>query len=256
MITDRFLRLRRGEALTAPERIRLEQAVNKVSSLKAHSLIVPAGKPLTHSTLLVDGFMCRYIDDMGGMRQLVAIHVPGDFVDLHGYPLKALDHNIGTLTEATIATVPHSALDDIIEAHPAFARKLWYATLLDAAVHRAWLFRLGRLDAAGRIAHFLCEMDARLRAVGLSDGRRFALDIRQTDLSEVCGLTAVHTNRVIRSLREKGLVSFRSAWVEIHDAPGLARRGEFDPAYLYLDEEAVAGFVPRDDKEQGWPADR
>jgi hypothetical protein len=52
----------------------------------------------------------------------------------------------------------------------------------------------------------------------------------------VCGITNVHTNRVLRQLREDGLCVFRSALVEIQDVPGLARRGQFDPDYLYIDD--------------------
>jgi CRP-like cAMP-binding protein len=240
MFTDRFLRHRRGAILSPDERAVLEAGIDNVQTLGARQLVVPAGVPVDHSTLLVDGFMCRYIDDRRGLRQLVAFHVPGDFVDLHAYPLQTLDHDVASLTGVTVATVPHSALDAMLEARPELARKLWYSTLLDAAIHRAWLFRLGRLDAGGRIAHFLCETNARLQAVGLSDGYRFSLGLTQTDLSEICGLTSVHINRVMRSLREEGVVSFRSSLVEIYDLPRLQRHAEFDPDYLYLDADALA----------------
>ena len=175
MITERFLR--RGVRLDAPERSRLEAAIENVRVFEPRTRIVKAGETLTHGTLLIDGFMCRYIDDRQGLRQLVAFHVPGDFVDLHGYPLKTLDHNVATLTSATLATVPHQALESIEREAPVLARKLWFATLLDAAIHRAWLFRLGRLDGIGRVAHFLCETNARLMLAGLSDGRRFAFGL-------------------------------------------------------------------------------
>jgi len=118
---------------------------------------------------------------------------------------------------------------------PQLTRKLWFATLLDAAIHRAWLFRLGRLDALGRVAHFLCETNVRLVSAGLSDGRRFALGLTQSDLAEICGLTNVHVNRVMRALREERLCTFRSSLVEIIEPDRLAKRGEFDPAYLYID---------------------
>lgn len=240
MFTNRFLRHRRGAILTQDERAALEGGIDKVETIGARQVIVRAGEPVSHSRLLVDGFMCRYIDDRRGLRQLVAFHVPGDFVDLHAYPLHTLDHDVATLTAATIATVPHDALDAMLAGHPDFARKLWYSTLLDAAIHRAWLFRLGRLDAGGRVSHFLCETNARLQAVRLSDGHSFALGITQNDLSEICGLTSVHINRVMRSLREEGIVSFRSSRVEIQDLKRLQRHAEFDPAYLYLDAEALA----------------
>lgn len=197
--------------------------------------IVHTGDPLSQSMLLIEGIMSRYIDDRNGMRQLVAIHVPGDFVDLHAFPLKVLDHDVASMTAVTVAIVPHRELEAIEREMPDMARKLWFATLIDAAIHRAWLFRLGRLDALGRVAHFLCETNARLLSAGLGDGRRFALGLTQNDIAEICGLTNVHVNRVMRQLREDRLCVFRSSLVEILEPDQLAARGQFDPAYLYID---------------------
>jgi CRP-like cAMP-binding protein len=238
MFTERFLRNRRGASLEPAERARLEAAIAEVRVIDARTRIVRAGETLSQSTLLLEGFMCRYIDDRRGLRQLVAVHVPGDFVDLHAYPLKVLDHDVASLTSVTAAVVPHDALAQIERDAPELARKLWFATLLDAAIHRAWLFRLGRLDGMGRVAHFLCETNARLVVAGLSDGRRFALGLTQNDLAEICGLTNVHINRVMRALREEQLCVFRGSLVEIPDPARLAARGQFDPHYLYIDERA------------------
>jgi len=233
-IFDRFLCNRRGVSLTPQERETLENSISEIQSLDARTTIVRAGETAHQSTFLIDGFMSRYIDDRKGLRQLVAIHVPSEFVDLHAYPMHDLDHSVETLTPATAAIVPHTALDRIVRDQPELARKLWFSTLIDAALHRAWLFRLGRLDAVGRVAHFLSEMNARLEAVNLSDGGRFSLSLTQADLAEACGLTTVHTNRVMRQLREADLCVFRNAAVEILDRTGLERRGDFDPHYLYL----------------------
>ena len=236
LLTGRFLAGRRQGNLTADQRAALEAAVTGKERLAARTVLVERDERLHRSTMLVDGMMCRYFEDFQGLRQLVALHVPGDFVDLHGYPLLRLDHDVGTLSACDVAYVPHAALDRIVAEDPELGRKLWYSTMLDAAMHRAWLFRLGRLDASGRVAHLLCEIDARLGAVGLSDGRRYALPLTQLDLAEACGLTSVHVNRVLRQLREDGLCTFRSGMVEIPDPRGLARRGQFDPDYLYLDD--------------------
>lgn len=238
MFTDRFLRDRRGVELDVQERQVLEKAIFEIRTIDARRTVVQAGEILSVSMLLLEGFMCRYLDDREGMRQLVAVQVPGDFLDLHAYPLKILDHDVASLTAATVAIIPHKALDDINAAMPELTRKLWFSTLLDAAMHRAWLFRLGRLDAVGRVAHFLCETNARLVSAGLSDGSRFALGITQADISEVCGITSVHANRVLRQLREEGLCVFRSSLVEIRDVEGLARRGQFNPAYLYIESKS------------------
>lgn len=238
MFTERFLRDKKGVSLTAEERAQLEAAISEVKTLQPRTILARAGEPLQQSTLLIDGIMSRYLDDRQGLRQLVAVHLPGDFLDLHAFPLKVLDHDVATLTTATVALVSHSELEAIMEEMPQLTRKLWFATLLDAAIHRAWLFRLGRLDATGRVAHFLCETNARLFSAGLSDGRRFALALTQADLAEICGLTTVHVNRVIRQLREENLCVFRSSLVEILDPVRFAARAQFDASYLYIDDQS------------------
>jgi CRP-like cAMP-binding protein len=241
MLLERFLANRRGVSLTNEERQLLENAVSKVRTFDPRETVVEAGQKVTVSTYLIEGIMSRYIDDRRGRRQLVAIHLPGEFVDLHAYPMQELDHSVGTLSRVSVAVVPHAALREILDPRPELTRKLWFSTLIDGSLHRTWLFRVGRLDALGRVAHFLSEMNVRLRAVGLSDGRQFTLALTQTDVAEVCGLTVVHTNRVLRQLREANLCTIRASVVQIHDPAGLARRGDFQPDYLYLDDECSGG---------------
>lgn len=243
MRTELFLR-NRSSGLDDRERFRLEALISEVRIFGRRRTVIRRGTPIDFSIYLIRGYMCRYIDDNHGDRQLVSIQVPGDFVDLHGYPLKALDHDVGTITEAEVAVVPHAALDRLLAEEPALGRKLWFSTLLDAAIHREWIFKLGRLPSHGRLAHFLSETELRLRAVGLSDGFRFELPLTQPDLAEICGLTSVHINRVIRDFREQGLCLLRGGVAEILEPDRLAAIGEFDPAYLYVDRAALDPRVP------------
>lgn len=243
MITGGFLLGRARAAMTAEDEQILEGAVAEIRDLPARQTIVRTGQEVRHSTYLVEGYMCRYMDDRDGFRQLVAIHVPGDFIDLHAYTLKRLDHDIATLGPAKVALVPHEAITTIVEEHPNLTRLLWLATLLDAAMHRQWIFRLGRLDSAGRMAHLFCEMEARLAMVDLVENARFALPLTQPDLAEACGITGVHANRTLRSLRERDLAHFRDGVVSITDLAGLRRAAEFDPAYLYGDAARLIGQI-------------
>ncbi len=222
--------------LDRAEHAAIENAVSEIKVVPARTVMVEAGETLRHSALIIDGLMGRTISDRDGLRQFVGLHLPGDFVDLHSYALSQLEHDIASVTPARVAIVPHDRMHALV-ADTILGRKLWFSTLLDAAMHRAWLFRLGRLDAMGRVAHFLCETNARLRAVGLSDGRRFALDLTQNDLAEICGVTSIHMNRILRQLREEGLCVVRSSHVEILRPDWLAARGQFDASYLYLDPD-------------------
>ena len=234
-VTGDFLRGRGRDTLSAQEVEILEKAVDRVETLPARSVVTRRGDRLRESTLLVDGAMCRYLDARDGYRQLLAYHVPGDFVDMHGYTLHRLDHDVATIVESRVATIPHDRIDAMMRDHPRLAWMLWRSTLLDAAMHREWIFRLGRLDAAGRLAHFLCEVSERMEAVGRVKEGAFALPLTQQDLGEACGLTSVHVNRTLRRLREDGIADVARGEARIFDKPRLARVAEFDSDYLYLD---------------------
>lgn len=244
MITDLFLRSRKT-TLDDAERTRLDAAISEIRTYGRRSTVSRHHTSLDVSLYLIRGYMCRTIDNNQGDRQLVSIQIPGDFVDLHSYPLKTLDHDVSTLTDVEVAVVRHAELDLLVAETPALARKLWFSTLLDAAIHREWIFKLGRLPSHGRVAHLLCETECRLRAVGLCTASGFELPLTQPDIAEVCGLTSIHVNRVLRDLRERGLVTVRGGSVEIRDGAGLARLAEFDQAYLYVDADLVPALGAR-----------
>jgi CRP-like cAMP-binding protein len=233
---DRALaKLRLRDAISAEEEAVLREAVAEVRELPAGKVAVRAGELLTHSTLLFDGLSCRYKDLVDGQRQIMELHVPGDFLDLHSFLLKQLDHNVGSISPIRIGIVPHDRLRAISENHPHLTRMLWFSTLLDSAVHREKILSIGRRDALARIAHLLCELYVRLETVGLAEDHRYTLALTQSDLADASGLTSVHVNRMLKTLRDEGLLTFRGSEVVIHDWAGLTRRAEWDAGYLHLD---------------------
>jgi CRP-like cAMP-binding protein len=111
---------------------------------------------------------------------------------------------------------------------------LWRETLVDAAIFREWMVNLGKRDAMARIAHLLCELALRLRAVGLARGDRFTFPASQLDVADATGMTAVHANRMIQQLRGQRLVQWDGSDVTIQDIDGLKRVAEFDERFLHL----------------------
>lgn len=234
VIEKGLLKLKARDAMSAEEERVLRDAIARTQDVPRDKVVVRAGEELSISILLLEGLMCRYKDLRNGQRQIMELHVPGDFLDLHSFLLKRLDHNVMSLVPSRIAIVPHANLAAITENHPHLTRLLWLTTLIDGAIHREWMLSLGRRTALGRIAHFFCEMHARLRVVELADEAGFPLKITQTDLAECLGLTSVHVNRTLRELREGGLAVFRDGRVDILDQAGLMRIGEFEPDYLQI----------------------
>jgi len=232
--TENFLRGRRGIQLAVPERQALELGLSEPRLAPARQTLIRRGENVSQSTLLVAGYVGRYMEDREGERQLVALHLPGDFVDLHAFPLQHLDHDVVAISDVAVATISHAALTAITAELPHLTRMLWFSTLLDAAMHREWIFRLGRLDGPGRVAHLMCETALRLAAIGIGDGREFPLPINQGDIAAACGLTNVHVSRVLKSLRDTNLLAVQGNQVTLLDPAALRRIGEFDPQYLYL----------------------
>lgn len=233
MIEAHIRRLKARHSISAEEEAAVRASIGEHRDYPARKTIIEAGVEQSFSTLLLKGFLCRYKDLKDGQRQVTQVHVPGDFADLHSFTLKKLDHAVMTLTPCRVALAPHADLQQITERFPHLTRVYWFATNLDAAVHREWEVSLGRRAAIARCAHLLAEFRFRLELVGLADARGYDMPISQIDLSECLGLTPVHVNRSLRRLREDGVVTFRTGRVEIHDLAAMEAIGEFDPAYLY-----------------------
>src|SRR5688572_30763673 len=135
-VGDLLMKLRLRDEITEREGKVLRDAVGEIQKFKSGQTIIRMGQTITRSTLLIDGLVARYKDLSDGQRQIMEIHVDGDFVDLHGFVLKRLDHNVGAMTNVTVGFVPHEALTRISEQEPHLARMLWLSTLMDASIQR------------------------------------------------------------------------------------------------------------------------
>ena len=106
-------------------------------------------------------------------------------------------------------------------------------TLLDASIFREWVVNVGRRDSRARIAHLLCELVFRLDKIG--DGRDgiFDFPLTQEQIADATGLTAVHTNRTLKSLRKDGLIQLSAKSLSVLDWDRLSEVADFDELYLH-----------------------
>lgn len=244
-LTGRFLMGRLRHAMTSDEKALLESLIKEVTTLDDSDVLMRRGQATGKSTILLEGFMLRTIAH-DGLRSIVSIQVPGDFVDLHAYALKRLDHDIVMLGKGKIGFVDHADLDKVMEDQPHLARLLWFSTLLDAAIHREWICKLEQLQAAQRVAHIFSEMWYRLDMVGLGSPGVVRTPLTQANLAEMCGVTAIHMNRALGQLRREGIADFRRGTLYVEDRGRLEAFGVFEPGYLYGDGElGVTGDLSR-----------
>lgn len=236
MIEKHLLKLRARDDVSAEEEKAIRGLVSHTLDIPADHIFIHAGRDLTESTLLLDGWMARAKDLQSGQRQLAELQVSGDFVDLHGFTLKRLDHDIITLSRCRVAVVPHDRLKDMTERYPHLTRLYWFMTTIDAAIQREWTLSLGRRTAISRMAQLFCELRLRLGVAGLADNDSYDFPLTQVEVAETLGLTAVHVNRTLQELRRQGVLELQHRRATILDIKALESIAEFDPRYLYLEK--------------------
>ena len=222
--------------LSDQDRKYLDDIVRITRQYPANSDIIYEGDAPSDVHLVLRGFACRNKVSSKGVRQITAYLVPGDFCDLHVAVLGQMDHSITTLSECLVVDIPLRTIE-AMTARPELARALWWATLVDEATLREWIVNLGSRDAREKIAHLFCELLIRLRSVGLADADEYRLPITQRDLADTVGLSAVHLNRALQSLRADGLIDFESKLLTVRNFHGLAALSDFNASYLHLNDE-------------------
>lgn len=207
--------------------------------VREYRIVLRRGQKVDQSLLVVDGYLCRFRDFDNGTRQITALYLPGDFVDLASYTLGRTDQDILALTNCTLAVAPHHAIGGALQTRPQLASLLWLLTNIDSNINREWELSLGQRNALERTAHLFCELHMRLGLVGLADRDSFSLPFTQVELSQCLAISPVHTNRVLRELRERNLLQFARRAVQIENPQALQKLAGFDPAYLHVGEAAA-----------------
>jgi CRP-like cAMP-binding protein len=201
--------------------------------------LVREGSITDQSVLILSGLAYRHKISADGSRQIVSIHIPGDFVDLEGALLKVADHNVQALTRCDLALVPRNALRDLFREHPNLAIAMWVDTLIDASIFREWIMNIGRRDARERLAHIFCEFAVRLEMAGMGSTTGYELPMTHEQLADASGLTAVHVNRTLKSMDADGLIRREKRFVLIPDWEKLRAVAGFSELYLHLDQVAA-----------------
>jgi CRP-like cAMP-binding protein len=237
VIEAHLRKLRQRDTIEASEERAIRELVSETRRVAAHKTLIREGEELQHSILLIDGWLARAVDMQMGVRAITALHVPGDFADLHGFTLKRLDHDLVALADSIVAIVPHDRLTKLTEELPHLSRIYWFSTNVDAAIHRQWAVSLGRRNAISRMAHLFCELFLRLEVAGKTNLLSYEFPLTQEQLAGCLGLTQVHVNRTLQALRRRGLIELENKRLTILDLSELQNVAEFEPSYLYLDRQ-------------------
>jgi CRP-like cAMP-binding protein len=236
-ILERTVRkFERRAPLTEEEKQAIYRLPFELRIFEANRYIVREGDRSPCASLIVDGLAFRQKVTKEGSRQILSVHIPGDFMDLEGALLSVADHSVQALTRCEVAMVPRQAILDLIDTHARVAHAMWIDTLIDASIYREWIVNVGRRDARAAACHLLCEFARRLEVAGMGEPDGYELPMTQEQLADALGISAVHVNRVVRDLDVEGLIRREKRYIKIPDWHALRRAAGFNELYLHLDQ--------------------
>ena len=225
-------KLGRFALLDAEERLLLAtlEAQNRYVATKER-LNIGAEAENGGTWLIGNGWVYSYDLLADGRRQIIGFHLPGDLIG-RGQLTTSGRHLYATASDCVLCTLDQTVLAEILRGRTSLAMALRRAAAQQAAVIEQHLVSIGRRSAEGRLVHLLLELGARLEAVQLADAGGYRCPLTQELLADALGLTNVHVNRLLRRLRDEGLLTFIRGFVDFKDKPRLIELAEYDPAYL------------------------
>lgn len=206
----------------------------RVVNVGAKTEIIGEGVKPQFVKVLLRGWCCRQKALPNGKRQIVAILLPGDLCDYNIFILQRMDHSIVALTDVSYAQLTQEMMGELSGSSGRLAEALWWESLTRESIQREWALNLGQRTAFERVAHLMCELFVRQRALGIGNDDRVPFPMTQSDLSDATGMSNVHVNRTLQELRSRQLITLRNGELIVHNLGQLMGLAMFDPGYLHL----------------------
>jgi CRP-like cAMP-binding protein len=212
----------------------------KLRTLEPATYLVREGDPPEQCAVLGSGFAFRQKLTGDGLRQIIALHIPGEAVDFQHLFLDVADHSVQMLTRGDVAFLGRKDVQALVRERPAIGNAILVDLLVEASIFREWVLNVGRRDARARLAHVLCEFAMRLESQGLGGSDGYELPITQEQLADAVGLTPVHVNRTLKALTSAGLITRSKRNIGIPDWERLREVGDFNQRYLHMERQERA----------------
>lgn len=203
--------------------------------MKGSARTLPAGHVLIEANTeheyvyrLRSGWACRNRTVPDGRDQFILIFLPGDLFAVKSLFITRHPDRVQILSEALVERVHYMQLQEAYARDVDIANLcMWQLTEEERRLH-GWVFGLGQGSAEERLALLLVVLRGRLVLSGAipADSPSFQFPLTQVQVGGQLGITPVHTNRVVRSFRERGIAAFKNGTVIIQNFAELLRIAE------------------------------
>lgn len=217
--------------LTPTEHALLRSVSDNAEFARTGEEIETEDLPRMRPRLLVSGWACRFHLIADGRRMIVGLLLPGDSIGFGQRQHPTALTSIGALCPCRLldATRLWTALAQDDGAHRSLAHAQRTLETIEDVHTLAHIVRLGRLNALERICHLFLELHDRLQTVGLVWRDSFIMPLTYDSLADTVGLSVVHVNRTLQTMRRRRLIELRQGRVTLLDPHAMAAECDFHP---------------------------
>lgn len=216
--------------------------VRDVKALARDRVEISANRPLVKENercpqlyLVESGWVFKSRGLASGRRQIVNYALPGDILCADSLLFKSSGFDLTARTSVSVIRIEAPQGSELFERHPGLAAAIAWTMGQEDSILAERVVSLGRRDSLEKLAHALCELEARLSAIGLMRGKTIELPLNQEDFADILGISVIHVNRTFRRLSEEKTAEYRKGAIDLLARDRLAEISGFDPAYLHLD---------------------
>jgi CRP-like cAMP-binding protein len=168
-----------------------------------------------------------------GRRQIIDYVLPGDLLGADAVLFGVSGFDLAARSNARLVRLETPAAADLWRRHPGLSSAIAWTVAHEQSVLAERIVSLGRRDSLEKLSFALCEMAARLGAIGALNGDVIETPVNQEDFADILGISVIHVNRTFRKLSDDGVVEYAKSRIRILDKPRLAAIAGFTPGYLH-----------------------
>lgn len=189
-------------------------------TLDSRRLLYREGDVVEESYTLFQGWVMLFKMLPDGKRQVLRFALPGDFLGARGG--KPVNHSALAITESVLCAFPQDKLDQLFSERSEIAASLVGIQQRDMAQCYNHMMSVGQKSAIESIAGMLIDLyDRCIECHNTAQPEAIWFPLSQEEIADYAGITLVHVSRVIKELRDQGVLENGHRKVRILDTSEL-----------------------------------
>jgi CRP-like cAMP-binding protein len=135
--------------------------------------------------------------------------------------MEEMSHSVEALSPMLLCVFERDQLYELYRNHPGLAYDITWLASREEQMLDENLLSVGRRTALERAAYLIAFIAGRAASVGLDSTHPLEIPITQQHVADTLGLSLVHTNKTLRKLIQRRLISWQERGCVVRDIDGL-----------------------------------